>query len=108
MDEVTASLAVTIGGRVREGRRSRGWSLDRLAEVAGVSRRMVVNVEQGVVNPSVGTLLRLSDALGMGLPALVELRERLWSTRVNPLSTSEDTLSASITLRRTYIRLIIF
>ena len=73
MDEVTASLAVTIGGRVREGRRSRGWSLDRLAEVAGVSRRMVVNVEQGVVNPSVGTLLRLSDALGMGLPALVEL-----------------------------------
>jgi quercetin dioxygenase-like cupin family protein len=33
---------------------------------------MVVNVEQGTANPSVGTLLRLSDALGMGLPALVE------------------------------------
>lgn len=33
---------------------------------------MVVNVEQGAVNPSVGTLLRLSDALGVGLPALVE------------------------------------
>ncbi len=33
---------------------------------------MVVNVEQGSVNPSVGTLLRLSDALGVGLPALVE------------------------------------
>ena len=33
---------------------------------------MVVNVEQGDVNPSVGTLLRLSDALGIGLPALVE------------------------------------
>lgn len=38
-----------------------------------MSRRMVVNVEQGIVNPSVGTLLRLSDALGVGLPALVEL-----------------------------------
>jgi quercetin dioxygenase-like cupin family protein len=34
---------------------------------------MVVNVEQGAVNPSVGTLLRISDALGVGLPALVEL-----------------------------------
>lgn len=34
---------------------------------------MVVNVEQGVVNPSVGTLLRLSDALGVGLPSLVEI-----------------------------------
>ena len=33
---------------------------------------MVVNVEQGAVNPSIGTLLRLSDALGVGLPALVE------------------------------------
>ena len=32
---------------------------------------MVVSVEQGAVNPSVGTLLRLSDALGIGLPALV-------------------------------------
>lgn len=33
---------------------------------------MLVNVEQGAVNPSVGTLLRFSDALGIGLPALVE------------------------------------
>lgn len=33
---------------------------------------MVVNVEQGAVNPSVGTLLRLGEALGMGLPSLVE------------------------------------
>lgn len=33
---------------------------------------MLINVEQGAANPSVGTLLRLSDALGVGLPALVE------------------------------------
>ena len=33
---------------------------------------MVVNVEQGAANPSVGTLLRISDALGVGLPWLVE------------------------------------
>jgi len=33
---------------------------------------MVVNVEQGTANPSVGTLLRLSDALGVSLPTLVE------------------------------------
>lgn len=31
-----------------------------------------MNVEQGSANPSVGTLLRISDALGVGLPALVE------------------------------------
>lgn len=73
MDEITAALATAIGRRVRLERQSRGWTLDRLAEAASVSRRMVVNVEQGVVNPSVGTLLRLSDALGVGLPSLVEI-----------------------------------
>lgn len=66
------SLARVIGARVRQERKSRDWTLDGLAAAAGVSRRMVVSVEQGAVNPSVGTLLRLSDALGVGLPALVE------------------------------------
>jgi len=72
MDESTAALASAIGVRVRQERQSRRWTLDQLSEAAGVSRRMVVNVEQGAANPSVGTLLRISDALGVGLPALVE------------------------------------
>jgi transcriptional regulator with XRE-family HTH domain len=72
MDRGTAALALAIGARVRQERQSRRWTLDQLAEAAGVSRRMVVNVEQGAANPSVGTLLRISDALGVGLPALVE------------------------------------
>jgi transcriptional regulator with XRE-family HTH domain len=71
VDEGTTVLAVAIGARVRQARQTRRWTLDHLAEVAGVSRRMVVNVEQGAANPSVGTLLRLGDALGVGLPALV-------------------------------------
>jgi transcriptional regulator with XRE-family HTH domain len=72
VDQGTAALASAIGVRVRQERQSRRWTLDQLAEAAGVSRRMVVNVEQGTANPSVGTLLRISDALGVGLPALVE------------------------------------
>jgi transcriptional regulator with XRE-family HTH domain len=73
VDDTTAALAAAIGSRVRRERHSRRWTLDQLAEAAGVSRRMLVNVEQGAANPSVGTLLRLSDALGVGLPALVEV-----------------------------------
>lgn len=72
MDEVTAALATAIGRRVRRERQARRWSLEELAEAAGLSRRMLVNVEQGAANPSVGTLLRVGDALGIGLPALVE------------------------------------
>lgn len=72
VDAATQVMAAAIGARVRESRQAHGWTLDQLAEASGVSRRMVVNVEQGEANPSVGTLLRISDALGVGLPALVQ------------------------------------
>ena len=65
------ALVSLIGERVRARRRGNGWTLDELAERSGVSRRMLVNVEQGAVNASIATLLRLSDALGIGLPVLV-------------------------------------
>ena len=42
------------------------------------------------------------------LLALLELLDRLSSTSVKPFKTSEETFSASIAIRRTYIRLIIF
>jgi transcriptional regulator with XRE-family HTH domain len=67
------SIAQVIGSRVRQQRASRGWTLDQLAERSGVSRRMLVSIEQGSANPSIATLLRLSDSLGLGLPALVQL-----------------------------------
>jgi transcriptional regulator with XRE-family HTH domain len=76
MDETISTLASLIGSRVRDERQSRRWTLDHLAEAAGVSRRMLINVEQGAMNPSVGTLLKLSDALGVGLPTLVEPPQR--------------------------------
>jgi transcriptional regulator with XRE-family HTH domain len=67
------SVARAIGGRVRQGRNSRGWTLDQLAGRSGVSRRMLVSIEQGSANPSIATLLLISDALGIGLPALVDM-----------------------------------
>ncbi|WP_210492810.1 XRE family transcriptional regulator [Patulibacter sp. SYSU D01012] len=72
MDDETAVLATAIGRRVRDERLARDWTLDGLARAAGLSRRVVVNVEQGASNPSIGTLLKLADALGVGLPTLVE------------------------------------
>ena len=64
-------LAKVIGARVRRLRLSQQLTLDQLSDRADISRRALVNVEQGAVNPSVGTLLQISDALGIGLPSLV-------------------------------------
>jgi quercetin dioxygenase-like cupin family protein len=69
----TDGLGGLIGGRVRQHRTQRSWTLDELAERSGVSRRMLVNIEHGSANPSIATLLRVSDALGVGLPSLVDV-----------------------------------
>jgi quercetin dioxygenase-like cupin family protein len=71
MGDATADFARLIGERVRQSRQTRRWTLDQLADAAGTSRRSVINVEQGTANPSVGILLKISDALGIGLPTLV-------------------------------------
>ncbi|MCH8563672.1 cupin domain-containing protein [Nesterenkonia sp. YGD6] len=71
MESNKDSLSAAIGVRVRHERLGRGWTLDELAEASSVSRRMLINVEQGTANPSVGILLKLSDALDVGLPVLV-------------------------------------
>lgn len=73
MDNSASQFSAAVGAKVRAERQARAWTLDRLAETSGVSRRMLINVEQGSANPSVTTLLRLSDALGIGLPALVDV-----------------------------------
>jgi transcriptional regulator with XRE-family HTH domain len=62
-----------IGARVRQHRTARGWTLDDLADRSGVSRRMLITIEHGDANPSIATLLRVSDALGVGLPVLVDV-----------------------------------
>ena len=73
---MTAELVAVneqIGARIRQHRTARGWTLDDLADRSGVSRRMLITIEHGEGNPSIATLLRISDALGVGLPVLVDV-----------------------------------
>lgn len=86
VDNNASELSAAIGAKVRSERQAREWTLDQLAEKSGVSRRMLINVEQGTANPSVTTLLRLSDALGIGLQALVAVPQ---TTRVTVIRTGE-------------------
>ncbi|WP_310529937.1 XRE family transcriptional regulator [Nocardioides sp.] len=73
MTDTAGETSAAIGATVRAQRHARNLTLDQLALTTGVSRRMLINVEQGRANPSVATLLRISDALGIGLPALVSV-----------------------------------
>ena len=68
-------MSSLIAGRVRAARTERGWTLDELAARSGVSRRMLVHVEQATANVTIATLLRITDALGIGLPSLVDVEQ---------------------------------
>ena len=66
------SVTATVARNVKEARFERGWTLDQLAARSGVSKGMVVQIEQGRTNPSVGTLSKVADALGVSLPDLFD------------------------------------
>jgi transcriptional regulator with XRE-family HTH domain len=65
------SVAVEIAARVRAARTQHRWTLDELAARSTVSRRLIVQIEQGDANPSLATLLKLAAALGITLTELV-------------------------------------
>src|ERR1019366_6832782 len=58
-------------------RAERGWSLDQLAARSGVSKGVLVALEQGRSNPNLATLARISDAFGVPVTRPAESRV-LW------------------------------
>lgn len=68
-------IGEAVARTVRSLRAGRGWSLDHLAGRAGVSKGVLVALEQGRSNPNLGTLIRISEALGVPLTRLVQVDE---------------------------------
>src|SRR3972149_8680109 len=76
MSNVTEQrVSRSLAEAVRRFRAARSWTLDELAARSGVTRRLIVQIEQGEANPSIGTLLRLADALAVTLTDLVSAQE---------------------------------
>jgi transcriptional regulator with XRE-family HTH domain len=78
----------SLAEAVRRFRTACSWTLDELAARSGVSRRLVVQIEQGEANPSIGTLLRLANALDVTLTDLISDQE---TTAVGVRAPSEAT-----------------
>jgi transcriptional regulator with XRE-family HTH domain len=71
MNDVDA-INTIVGKNLVAQRKARGLTLDQLALASGVSRGMVVQIEQGKTNPSVATLCRLANALAVPISRLIE------------------------------------
>jgi transcriptional regulator with XRE-family HTH domain len=64
-----------VAATVRRLRRDRGLSADQLAARAGISKGALVALENAAANPNLATLVRLADALGVPVSALVEQQD---------------------------------
>jgi transcriptional regulator with XRE-family HTH domain len=62
-------LTVDVGNRLRQLRMERGRSLRALARLSGLSTNALSMIERGRTSPSVSTLYRIADALGMPITA---------------------------------------
>lgn len=61
------AVSVNIGERVRELREARNISMRTLATKSGLSANALSIIERGKASPSVSTLYKLADALGVSI-----------------------------------------
>lgn len=83
-----------LGANLRKARIRRGLSIERLAQVAGISRAMISQIELGKSSPTINVLSKLSSALGLPFTGLLASPARVSATIVrrsrSTSSTSEN------------------
>lgn len=68
LDAVTARMCE----RLRQLRKRRGWTLEKLAVLSGVSRSMLSQIERAQVNPTLAVAFRIAQAFDRSLADLVD------------------------------------
>ena len=66
------SPMITVGERIKQRRQTLGYTQDRLATQASISKGFLSDVETGTRNPSAEYLLRIGEALGVSLDYLMK------------------------------------
>lgn len=67
------TISQALAGKIKNYRKISKLSLDELSRRAGISKGMLVEIEKGSANPSIGILCKLSAALGLSVADLVNV-----------------------------------
>ncbi|SDO64843.1 helix-turn-helix domain-containing protein [Desulforhopalus singaporensis] len=62
-----ALVSLDLGSQVRKLRNKRGLTLQDLADLTGLSKPNLSQIENNLVTPPIATLLKISSALGVGI-----------------------------------------
>lgn len=65
-------LLETFGNRLKSARENQGVSQVKLSELTGIVREQISRIENGLINPTLGTIYRLSGALHTPLKELLD------------------------------------
>ncbi|MEO3860181.1 XRE family transcriptional regulator [Acrocarpospora sp. B8E8] len=68
-----AGVRGAIAGNLRRTRLARGFSVRELAELTGVSKALISQIERGVANPTIEVLTRVAHALGLTFAELTRV-----------------------------------
>lgn len=68
---VAEQKVIDFGRRIREVRKSKGLSQEKLAELAGIDRSYVGNIERGEKNVTLKKIYEICDALEVDIKSLV-------------------------------------
>jgi transcriptional regulator with XRE-family HTH domain len=80
MTDFVADIERTVselGAKVARARAERGWSLQQLADRAGVSPAAIHKVEKSGMTPTITSLMKIAAALGKSVSHFVEESETL-------------------------------
>ena len=83
-----------LGKKLKSHRTARGLTLEQLAQSAGVSKAMLSQIEKDKVNPTVAIMLKIADALGVGIGELIQSARSANVLRVIPAEDSHYTFRA--------------
>ncbi|WP_170334710.1 helix-turn-helix domain-containing protein [Ruegeria arenilitoris] len=72
MTDNTDDILTRLPARLKEARRAKGLSLEAVANLSGVSRSMVSQIERGESSPTISTLWNLTRALQVDFAGLLE------------------------------------
>lgn len=64
-------LELRFGNAVRTVREQQGFTQERLAEAAKLNRSYLGEIERGLVTPSLVTISKIAEALGMAASVLI-------------------------------------
>lgn len=72
MSTLEDEISIRTGRAVKQRREAAGFSLRALAERSGISASMISDIERGAKSPTVTTLVRLAEALGVVAGDLID------------------------------------